>query len=80
MGGTFLQHLTNGFTLLLRHLLKLWSLLVKNEHRYLLCVCACVCESVWECTRRRGKNVRANIGSYDWSVLDVIVQLVMHNN
>ena len=32
VGGAFLEHLTDGLSLLLGHLVKLRSLLVKDEH------------------------------------------------
>ena len=49
VSGTFFQHLTQSFSLLLRHFLKLGSLLVEDEHRDFLCVCVCVCVCVWVC-------------------------------
>ena len=32
VGGAFLEHLIDGLSLLLGHLVKLWSLLVKDEY------------------------------------------------
>jgi len=59
VSGTFFQHLTQSFSLLLGHFLKLGSLLVEDEHRDFLCVCVCVCVYVRVCVHVLCVHVRA---------------------